>query len=156
MGAVNKILSKLDSYLYTIKRDTVKGWYVLEVGVPSSWTYKSTSKINCEETGSTEKMCMIQINPNEDSDITIDELLVFAVQIVDNNKRIEKMREDFESKMLEIKEKLAEEYEKFEVEIEGVEDNLFDEKTKKTLKVDNKEKAKTENKEKVKVENEAE
>ena len=125
MGAVDKVLTKLDSYLYTIKRDTVKGWYVLEVGIPTSWTYKSTSKIECDEIGATEKMAMIKINPTE-KDVLIDDLLLFATQIVSNNKKIEKMREDFENKMKEIKEKLAEEYEKFEDEIDEIEDGLFE------------------------------
>ena len=143
MGTIEKILKKLDSYLYTIKRDTVKGWYVLEMGIPTSWTYKSTGKIECEETASTEKMAMVQINPTE-VNVSIDDLLNFAIQITINNKKIEKMRNDFEKKMSEIKEQLAEEYEKFEDEIEDMEDGLFDEEKKVSKTVKKEDKVETE------------
>jgi hypothetical protein len=130
MRTIEKALSKLDKYLYLIRRDTEKGWYVLEVGIPVAWTHKSSNKVTTEELGSTEKMKMIQINPNEEykGEVSIDDLLDYATQIVSNNKKIEKMREDFEKKMGEIREKLEEEYEKFEDEIEnmigeGLEDN---------------------------------
>jgi len=128
MRAVEKALSKLDKYLYLIKRDTVNGWYVLEMGIPASWTHKTTTKVASEELDGTEKMKMIQINPNEDyeGDVSIDDLLDYATQVISNNKKIEKMREDFEKKMLEIKEKLEEEYEKFEEEIDELEEGLYE------------------------------
>ena len=140
MRTIERILSKLDSYLYTIKRDTKKGWYVLEIGIPASWTYKSNSKVECKELGGNEKSVLVQINPLED-DVSVDSLLEFAVQVVNNNKKIEKMREDFELKMSDIKVKLEEEYETFEDEIENIGDNLFDkeEKDTKTKKVEVKE-----------------
>ena len=138
MRTVERILSKLDSYLYTIKRDTKNGWYVVEIGIPASWTYKSNSKIECKELGGNEKSILVQINPLDDN-VSIDSLLEFAIQVVNNNKKIEKMREDFELKMNDIKVKLNEEYEKFEDEIENIEDNLFDKEETKTKKVEVKE-----------------
>ena len=138
MRAVERILNKLDSYLYTIKRDTKNGWYVLEIGIPASWTYKPTNKIECNELGGNEKSVMVKINPLED-DVSVDSLLDFAVQLVNNNKKIEKMREDFELKMNDIKVKLEEEYEKFEDEIENIEENLFDKEETKIKKTEVKE-----------------
>lgn len=138
MRAVEKILNKLDSYLYSIKRDTIRGWYVLEVGIPVKWTHKSTSKISSEEVGNNEKMKMIKINPNEeyDGDVCIDELLDYANQIIVNNKKIEDMRASFEKKMEQIAEKLEEEYERFEEEIEEIEEGLYEEKNeKRTTKI---------------------
>ena len=138
MRTVERILSKLDSYLYTIKRDTKNGWYVLEIGIPASWTYKSNSKIECKELGGNKKSVLVQINPIED-DVPVDTLLDFAIQLVNNNKKIEKMREDFELKMKDIKVQLNEEYEKFENEIENIEDNLFDKENTKPKNVEVKE-----------------
>lgn len=128
MRAIEKAISKLDSYLYTIKRDTEHGWYTLEIGIPTSWRYKSTDRIECEDLGGTEKMSLIKISPNEefDGNISIDELIDFANQVVSSNKKIEKMRVEFEKKMESIREKLEEEYEKFEETIETIEENLYD------------------------------
>lgn len=125
MGQVSKAIEKLESYLYTIKRDTQKGWYVLEVGIPASWTYKSTDDVECEETGSTEKMAMIKINPSKEG-VDIDDLIKFATKIVSTNKLIESKRKEFEKQMEEIKEKLAEQYENFDSEMENMQENLFD------------------------------
>jgi len=143
MRTIERILSKLDSYLYTIKRDTKNGWYVLEIGVPASWTYKSTNIIECKELGGNEKSVLVQINPTEKG-VSVDSLLDFAVQVVNNNKKVEKMREDFELKMNDIKVKLEEEYEKFEDEIENIEDSLFEKKETKAKRVEVEEKTETE------------
>jgi hypothetical protein len=125
MGEVSKAIEKIESYLYTIKRDTQNGWYVLEIGIPATWTYKSTDNIECEETGSTEKMAMIKINPTK-SGVDIDTLLKFANRIVASNILIEKKRKDFEKQMEDIKEKLAEQYEKFDDQMESIQDDLFE------------------------------
>ena len=45
MGEVQTILEPISGYLKTLNRDTVKGWYQLEIGIPKNWVFNENNEI---------------------------------------------------------------------------------------------------------------
>ena len=130
MKQLEKALNKIDGYLLSIKRDTVKGQYELEVGIPKSWAYKSTEKIECETIHETKQGDIVKISPNKE-DVVVDDLIEFVNIIIDTNQKIAKMQEDFDKQMEKTKEDLEKQVKSFMEKIEDMKDSSFEEMEKR-------------------------
>ena len=99
---IEEALNAIEGYLLSIKRDTLNGWYVLEIGLPKDWIYKGNEMINCEEITKTDKGVLLKISPKEVG-IKIDDLITFVQLIIDTNSQIVAKEKEFIDKMDEVK-----------------------------------------------------
>ena len=123
-------LEPLDGYLAKIIRDTVNGWYTLEVGLPKDWVYKQTNAIACDEVVKSKDGVLLKIYP-KNNDIIIDDLIEFVRLIISTNEKIAQKEEEFKESINSIKKDLEERAKKFYEELDKMKEisfNEFDEK----------------------------
>jgi len=121
---LDKILKKLDGYLVSIERNLDTDMYELKVGFRKNWVYKSTDDIECDviieaETGS------VAIISGKHEEVVIDDLVDFVNKVIDTNKKITQMQEEFEDKLEEQKQLIADQILQFEEEIEEMRETSF-------------------------------
>jgi hypothetical protein len=121
---LDKILKKLDGYLVSIERNLDTDMYELKVGFRKNWVYKSTDDIECDvvieaETGS------VAIISGKHEEVIIDDLVDFVNKVIDTNKKITQMQEEFEDKLEEQKQLIADQILQFEEEIEEMRETSF-------------------------------
>src|SRR5690242_11138887 len=88
-------LSKLDGYLLSIQRNIETGKYELEVGIRNTWVYKATNYVDCSVIHESESGNIVKIFAKTE-DVTLDELVDFVGKIIDTNKKIAEMEEEFQ------------------------------------------------------------
>jgi hypothetical protein len=124
MNSIEEELKPLSGYLVSIKRNTVKGWYELEVGVPADWIYKSNEQINCDVKKKGEKGHLLTISPKNEN-IIIDDLVAFVKLIIDTNNRIREKEKEFTSKMNKVKKDLENQAKEFYEELDELKEKSF-------------------------------
>lgn len=134
MKVLENALNKIDGYLLSIKRNTIKGDYELEVGIPTNWAYKSNEKIECEVIHETKQGSIVKIFALEEG-VVVDDLIEFVNIIIDTNQKIAKMQEEFDRKLEEQAKKMEEEVKKFYERIEVLKESSFEEMEEKQKKV---------------------
>jgi hypothetical protein len=130
MGVLEKALNKVDGYLLSIKRNTIKGSYEIEVGIPKTWAYKSTDKIECEVIHETKQGDIVKISANKE-DVVIDDLIKFVNIIIETNQRIAKMQEDFDKQLEKAKQDLEDQVKSFYEKVDEMKESSFEEMEKK-------------------------
>jgi hypothetical protein len=121
---IEEKLNAIEGYLLSIKRDTLNGWYELEIGLPKDWIYKGNDVINCEEITKSDKGVLLKVSPKE-LGIKIDDLITFVELIIDTNSQIVAKEREFTDKMEEVKKKLAEQAEVFYHELDDLREKSF-------------------------------
>lgn len=124
MKPIKEGLKNIEGYLFTVKRDTVNGWYVLEVGIPPKWIYKGNEFIDCEVINKTESGSLIKIKPRVEN-VCIDDLVTFTELIIETNSKIVEREEEFKKRISEVKEKLNAEKDMFYEELEQLKEKSF-------------------------------
>jgi hypothetical protein len=124
MKLIEQALNATGGYINTISRDTVHGWWVLEVGLPKSWVYDNNQKIDCETVFENDLGCMIKISPKTD-DVVIDDLISFVEIIISTNEKIALKEKEFTDKMQEMKNVLENEAKKFYQELDDLKEKSF-------------------------------
>ena len=117
MKVIESILKPIEGHLLSFNRDTVQGWYELQIGVPKKWIFNETDEIGCEIISENEIGKLIKIFPKI-NEIVIDDLILFVQIIIETNMKIS----DKEKEMKETLEKQANEFFK---ELEDMQKNLF-------------------------------
>lgn len=160
MESIEKGLEPLSGYLISIKRNTQKGWYELEVGVPSDWIYKSNDDINCEVEKKTNIGHILKISPQKEN-ITVDDLVAFVKLIIDTNQKIREKEKQFTEQMDRVKKDLENRAKEFYSELETLKENSFkefntkNEKQSSSSTSDNKKEKENSEKENDKIEKES-
>ena len=124
MSIIQDSLEPLNGYLFSIKRDTVKGWYFLEVGLPKSWVYKGNEVISCEKIGGWDKGILLSISPLVVG-VTVDDLIIFASLILETNTKIVEKEQEFVDRIEMVKSKLQEEKDVFYKELDDLKEKSF-------------------------------
>jgi hypothetical protein len=125
MKAIESALLPITGYLISITRNTVDGWYELEIGIPKGWVYDEHHKdINCEIIDENETGKLIKISPKNNS-VEIDDLVIFVEIILEINKKIAEKEREFTDKMQELKGVLENEAKKFYGELDELKVNSF-------------------------------
>jgi hypothetical protein len=124
MKIIEEALSGVDGYLISISRDTVNGWYVLEIGLPAGWVFDENEKIGCEVLIEEEEGTLIKISPKIDG-IVIDDLIGFLEVIIDINQKISEKEKQFTDKMDEMKRELEEKARNYYKELDDLKDESF-------------------------------
>ena len=47
MKTIEAILEPITGYLFSITRNTLKGWYEMEIGIPKGWVFTDNDEIKC-------------------------------------------------------------------------------------------------------------
>lgn len=124
MKEVNEILAPISSYLKTISRDTVKGWYELEVGIPINWVFNENEEIGIEIIMENEVGKLIKIYPKKQN-VVIDDLILFVEIIINTNKKIAEKEQEFKKQMEKMKISLEEKAGEFFKELDELKENSF-------------------------------
>lgn len=127
MSTVEELLSPIAGYLFSITRDTVNGWYVLEIGVPAKWVYKDNEYIGCEIIDENEDGKLVKIYPKIEK-IVLDDLINFVTIIIATNRRIAEKEAEFQEKMEQIKKELEKDASKFYEELDILKKSSFEKK----------------------------
>jgi len=124
MKTVELALQPVDGYLVSIKRNTVNGWYELEVGLPVKWVFDENNEIKCEVLNKNDVGVLVKISP-QNSNIVIDDLIQFVEVIIDTNQKIAEKEKEFTDKMEQMKGMLESEARKFYEELDELRNNSF-------------------------------
>lgn len=124
MAIVEETLKPLDGYLFAIKRDTVNGWYYLEVGLPKSWIYRGNDIIDCVKLNEWNAGNLIKVTPKVEG-ITLDDLIKFTQLILDTNAKILEKVHEFEEKIKQVKESLNADKIGFNKELDDLREQSF-------------------------------
>jgi hypothetical protein len=126
MKQLEKILSGVDGYLISIKRDTLNGYYVLEVGLPPKWKYKSKDDVECESIMDSEDGILLKIFPKVET-VVVDDLIEFLSKIIEFNKKFLLKEEEFNNEIANVKEGLEKKIQEFYDGLDSFKNNFFSE-----------------------------
>jgi len=124
MKKIELSLEPTNGYINSFTRNTVKGWWELEVGLPKTWVYDENNKIGCEIIFENEVGKLIKIFPKK-TDIVIDDLVAFVEIIINTNQKIAEKEKQFTDKMQEMKGTLEKEAKKFYQELDDLKEKSF-------------------------------
>jgi len=124
MKQIESALQSVEGHLVSIYRNSLEGWYELEVGLPNNWVYDENNKIVCEVIDKTDEGILLKVAP-KNGDIVIDDLISFIEIIIETNKKIAEKEKQFTDKMQEMKGMLEEEAKKFYLELDELKANSF-------------------------------
>ena len=124
MNSIEERLKPLEGFLISITRDTVNGWYKLQIGLPKDWIYRENDIISCEELSKSKEGTLIEVSPKKEG-IIIDDLVDFVGLIMDTNSKIAEKEKEFTNKMNEVKEELEKKAKDFYGELEDLRQHSF-------------------------------
>lgn len=124
MKTIESILEPITGYLFSITRNTLHGWYDLEIGIPKGWVFNENKEIKCEVLDENDNGKLIKISPKK-HDVVVDDLVAFVELIIETNKRITEKEKEFSDKMADMKKNLEEEAKQFYKELEELKENSF-------------------------------
>lgn len=124
MKIVETALQPVEGYLVSIKRNTVNGWYELEIGLPVKWVYDENNEIKCEVLNKNDVGVLVKISP-KNSNIVIDDLINFVGVIIETNQKIAEKEKEFTDRMEQMKGMLETEARKFYDELDELRNNSF-------------------------------
>lgn len=124
MKKIEAALHSVDGYLISITRDTVNGWYELQVGLPTGWVFDENDKISCEVVEEADAGYLVKIAPKI-QEIVVDDLIAFLQAIISTNEKIAKKEEQFTKKMEAMKNKLEQEAKKFYTDLDELKEKSF-------------------------------
>ena len=133
---IENILKPISGYLIFIARDTMKGNYNLQIGIPNSWVFDSNDNIECEVIEELPNGKRINVKPKKEN-VNIDDLVSFVVIIVEINERIANKEKEFSEKMDEMKSHFEDEYKNFYKELDELKENSFQTANNKFVNVNN-------------------
>jgi ribosomal protein L24 len=124
METIESILNPITGYLISITRDTVNGWYEMEIGIHKGWVFDENKEIKCEVVTEGENGKIIKISPKNNK-IIVDDLVTFVKIIIETNKKIAEKENEFTSKMQKMKGDLEKEVNIFYKELDELKINSF-------------------------------
>jgi uncharacterized protein with von Willebrand factor type A (vWA) domain len=124
MKTIEAGLDPITGYLVSISRNTINGWYELEVGIPNKWEFSENEEVKCDVLNESTAGKLLKISP-KNANIVIDDLVAFVELIIETNKRIAEKEKQFTDKMEEMKKMLEDEAKKFYTELDELKENSF-------------------------------
>jgi len=124
MKPIESAFHPIDGYMSIMERDTVHGWYFLEIGIPKAWVFDENDDINIEILSENDIGKVLKIFPKTDG-IVIDDLIAFVQIIIETNERIKEKENEFSSEIEEMKNILEKKAKKHYEELEELKENSF-------------------------------
>lgn len=124
METIESILEPITGYLISITRNTIDGWYEMEIGIHKGWVFDDNKEIKCEVINENETGKIIKISPKNNK-VIIDDLIAFVKIIIKTNGKIVEKEKEFTVKMQQMKGVLEKEVKKFYEELDELKMNSF-------------------------------
>jgi len=124
MNTIDLALQPTTGYIKSFTRNTVEGWWELELGIPKAWVYDENSEVGCEILHQNDIGKLLRVFPKSPS-ILIDDLVAFVEVIIEINKKISDKEKQFTDKMEEMKGMLEKEAKKFYEELDELRETSF-------------------------------
>lgn len=124
MKEIELALQPTNGYINSFTRNTVEGWWELEIGLPKNWVFDGNSKINCEVIVKNDLGKLIKVFPKKRG-IIIDNLIEFVEIIIQTNQKIADKEKQFTDEMEEMKGLLEEKAKKFYDELDELKELSF-------------------------------
>jgi hypothetical protein len=122
METIEQKLEPLEGYFLSFKRDTMNGWYEVEIGLPTGWVFSDSKEIMCEILSENEVGKIILVKPKITS-ISADDLVAYIETILSTNKKIEQKEKELNERLNEMKKAMEAEASKFYKELESLKDD---------------------------------
>ena len=123
---VEEGLKPIEGYMLSLKRDPMKGWYEMEVGLPAGWIFRGNDYIECEVISETKAGSLVKVFPKLEG-ITADDLISFVKLILDTNSKIAEKEKEFTDSLEESKEQLNAVAKRFYTELDDLKKKSFSE-----------------------------
>lgn len=140
MKSLETALKSTDGYINSFTRNTIKGWWELETGIPANWVFDENTKVGCEILLESELGKLIKIYPKE-TGVVIDDLIEFVEIIIKTNEVIAEKEKEFKETMNKMKDSLEEKAKDYYKELQEIRENSFkknNEEFTKTLDTESK------------------
>ena len=124
MKTIESALHPTDGYITAFTRNTVEGWWELEVGIPKSWVFNENNEIKCDVITESDFGKLIKVSP-KNANVVVDDLVSFVEIIIKTNEKIAKKEQEFGNEMAEMKKMLEEKAKKFYQELDELKENSF-------------------------------
>lgn len=124
MKEVESILEPINGYLITMSRNTVKGWYELEVGIPKNWVFNENNEIGIEVVSGNDEGKLLKIFP-KNSDVAIDDLFLFVKIVIATNQKIAEKETEFKEQLEEMKKGMEKKASDFFKQLDELKENSF-------------------------------
>ena len=124
MKEVESILEPIKGHLSSIKRDTINGWYELEIGIPTKWVFNQNDEVGIELISENDLGKLLRISPKNEN-VSIDDLIIFVEIIINTNIKIAEKEKQFADKMEETKEFLEKQAVQFYKELDELRNTSF-------------------------------
>jgi hypothetical protein len=124
MKLIEEVLKPTDGYIKSIIRNSMSGWWELEIGLPKTWVFDENKEVKCEILLENEIGKLIKILP-KNHNVVIDDLIKFVEIIIETNQRIAEKEKEFTDRMQEMKSVLENEAKKFYEELDELKINSF-------------------------------
>ena len=124
MKTIEEGLEPFSGHLLALKRDTLNGWYYLEIGIPKDWIFNDNDFIECENIQKSDEGVMLKIAPKEEG-IIVDDLFAFVMLIIQTNSKISKMENEFTDQMAHVKKDLEDQYKDFYKQLQDLREQSF-------------------------------
>ena len=124
METIESILEPITGYLISITRNTIDGWYEMEIGIHKGWVFDENKEIKCEVLNENETGKIIRISPKNNK-VIIDDLIAFVKIIIKTNGKIVEKEKEFTVKMQQMKGVLEKEVKRFYEELDELKMNSF-------------------------------
>lgn len=124
MKEIESILEPISGCLSSITRNTVNGWYELEIGIPKNWVFNENNEIGIEVISEIDEGKLLKIFP-KNAEVVIDDLILFVNVVVNTNKKIAEKEEEFKAQMEEMKKGLEKKASDFFKELDELKENSF-------------------------------
>lgn len=124
MKQIELALQPIDGYLISITRDTVNGWYVLQVGIPNNWVFDDNNNVGCEVLAESDEGKLIKISPKKGG-VAIDDLVLFVKVIIKTNEMIAEKEREFTETMEAMKGELENKAKTYYEELDRLREESF-------------------------------
>lgn len=124
MKTIELTLEPTDGYINSFTRNTIEGWWELEIGLPKTWVYDENTQIDCEIIFENDLGKLIKVFPKK-TGVTIDDLVSFIEIIIQTNEKIAVKEKEFTDKIQKMKNILEEEAVQFYEELDELKENSF-------------------------------
>ncbi len=121
---VEEGLKPIEGYMLSLKRDTMNGWYEMEIGLPAGWIFRGNDFIECEVIKEIKTATLIKIYPKVDG-IVVDDLISFVELILATNSKIAEKEKEFTDSLEESKEQLNAVAVRFYTELDDLKKKSF-------------------------------
>jgi len=121
---VEEGLKPIEGYMLSLRRDTMNGWYEMEIGLPAGWIFRGNDYIECEVVNETKAGTLIKIYPKTEG-VLVDDLISFVQLILSTNSKIAEKEKEFTDSLELSKEQLNAVAKRFYTELDDLKKKSF-------------------------------